>query len=385
MKRSDTQTSTDVLRVAFLLGNLAVGGSETKFVRLANRLAAAGHEIHVIALGSPYTLRPMIDDQVHVHCFDRTSRFSLSILRRLGDYLRDHRIRATVCANTYPLIYGWPTRVRLGRQNNACIESINTSQHTTLRDKLFMLIYAPILRRCDGVIFGSDGQARDWIERYRLDESRSTVIHNGVDTNYFAPDDSLRQDTRRSLECPESAVVIGCVAQFRPEKNHANLVEAMSRLALDGQREVIGLFVGDGPQEQPTRELVARKGLQERIRFAGRVHDVRPYLNAMDVFVLPSTSVEVFSNSALEAMAVGVPVISSDTGGADEMIRDGVDGFVYPRHDVDRLTERLRELITDAGLRDEFRNSAARRLRDEFTLARMDAAYTDAVRAQCKA
>jgi glycosyltransferase involved in cell wall biosynthesis len=105
----------------------------------------------------------------------------------------------------------------------------------------------------------------------------------------------------------------------------------------------------------------------------------------MDVFVLPSTSVEVFSNSALEAMAVGVPVISSDTGGADEMIRDGVDGFVYPRHDVDRLTERLRELITDAGLRDAFRNSAARRLRDEFTLARMDAAYTDAVRAQCKA
>jgi glycosyltransferase involved in cell wall biosynthesis len=366
--------------IAFLLGNLTVGGSETKIVRLANRLAAKEFDVHVIALGGPYTLRPLISPDVHVQCLDRQARYSPRTLRRLKTYLARHEIRATVCVNTYPLVYGWPARVLLGRQNNTCLAAINTSEHTTLRDRLFMMLYAPILRRCDRVIFGSHGQAGSWIRRYGIDQSRTTVIHNGVDTEYFARDDGLRDATRNDLAIGETSCVIGCVAQFRPEKSHVNLIEAFAGLdePEDAPRAVL-LLVGDGPEETRLRRLVSREGLEDRVRFVGRVEDVRPFLNAMDVFVLPSTSVEVFSNAALEAMATGVPVISSDTGGATEMIRDGVDGLIYPRHDVECLKEKLRTLIDDVGLRESFRRNAIQRLHEEFTLDQMDAAYTDII------
>jgi glycosyltransferase involved in cell wall biosynthesis len=105
----------------------------------------------------------------------------------------------------------------------------------------------------------------------------------------------------------------------------------------------------------------------------------------MDVFVMPSTSVEVFSNAVLEAMSVGVPVISSDTGGASEMIRDGVDGFVYPRHDVECLSDRLYTVMTDAAKRGAFRQNAIQRVQREFTLEKMDSAYVDFISANCRA
>ena len=369
------------LGVAFLLGNLTVGGSETKIVRLANRLSAGSRRVHIVALGEPYTLRPNIGPRVHVECLDRTSRFSPDVLKRLKAYLVRHDIRVTVCVNTYPLIYGWPARSAAGHDGRACLAAINTSELTTLRDRLFMLLYGPILRRCDGVIFGSHSQADAWTRQYRVPEDRTTVIHNGVDTAFFARDDVLRETTRASLAIDPAAVVVGCVAQFRPEKSHANLIEAVARLGTTRQTEVVVLLVGDGPEEQHLRELVVSRGLDDRVRFVGRVDDVRPFLNAMDIFVLPSTSVEVFSNAILEAMAVGVPVISSDTGGAGEMIRDGVDGYVYPRHDVDTLTDRLRTLLDDTGLREVFRDNAHRRVGEEFTLEQMDTAYVDFINA----
>jgi glycosyltransferase involved in cell wall biosynthesis len=173
------------LTVAFLLGNLTVGGSETKVVRLANRLAREGHNIHIIALGEPYTLRSMIEPDVRVECLDRKSRFSPSVLGRFRAYVEEHAIPVTVCINTYPLVYGWPVRMMLGRGRNVCIAAVNTSDHTTTRDRLFMILYAAILRRCDGLIFGSHGQATSWIRRYRLRNPRTTVIHNGVDTGHF--------------------------------------------------------------------------------------------------------------------------------------------------------------------------------------------------------
>ena len=88
------------------------------------------------------------------------------------------------------------------------------------------------------------------------------------------------------------------------------------------------VIAGDGP----LRDFLARRAVElevaDRVSFVGELDDVRPVLTALDVFVLPSTAVESFSNAALEAMAIGRPVILSDIGGAREMIDDGVEGYV---------------------------------------------------------
>ena len=365
--------------VAFLLGNLTVGGSETKFVRLANRLAKQGHDVHILVLGPPYTLLQQIDDAVKVRCFDRTSKYSVSILLKIREYFLSFRMHSVVCVNPYPIAYGWPACASLDRVAYRCIASINTSEFVSVRDKFFMPLYGFILRRCDRVVFGCQNQAAAWTHRYRIAKSRATVIYNGVDTDYFRDDSDQFRQVRDDLLLRQTSSIIGCVAQFRPEKRHQNLLEALNRLVNHHHMDVVLILVGDGPEESALRRFVDLNGLNDNVRFAGQVADVRPYLSLLDVFVMPSIAVEVFSNAMLEAIAMGVPIVSSDVGGSAEMIEHEREGFIYPRHDVDQLTEYLKTLITDSGLAGQFRNRAMERLRAAYTIEKMDHQYADAM------
>jgi glycosyltransferase involved in cell wall biosynthesis len=108
------------------------------------------------------------------------------------------------------------------------------------------------------------------------------------------------------------------------------------------------------------------------VTFAGVQWDVKPWLAMMDVFVLPSTNVETFSNAALEAMAMQKPVILSRLGGADEMIRNGVDGYVV---DIGALSEALPPLLhtlhEDRMLRERLARSARERVEQRFSMEAM--------------
>lgn len=365
--------------VAFLLGNLTLGGSETKTVRLANRLAEAGFEVHLLVLGPPYTLRDKIAAGVSVELFDRSGRYSLSILWRLRRYLHQHDIAAVVCVNPYPLVFGWPACF-LRRNRTRLIGAINTSDLVSSRDRLFMVVYGFILRRCDRIVFGSERQAEAWIGDYGLPRSRATVIYNGVDADYFAPGRAEPGDLRAELEIPEGAQVVGCVAQLRPEKSQRNLLEAVRQLRNRHGLQIVVVLVGEGPERDRLAGFAADAGLGEAVRFTGAVDDVRPYLALFDAFVLPSTAVEVFSNAVLEAMAMHVPVIASDVGGSAEMIEHGESGYVYPRHDVDRLRDYLHTLLTDGAVARRFSCAAPDRVRRQFSLQRMDSAYADLLR-----
>lgn len=364
-------------RVAFLLGNLTDGGSETKTVGLANRFAARGREVHVIYLGEPHTLRSRIDENVKVEFLDRRGKFSFRAYRRLKSYLRDNDIDMVICINHYPLVYGWPA-CRFGDRRRRCVGAMNTYEFTSLRDRFFMLIYAFILRRCDRVVFGSRAQKRLWIDRYRLRSDSGTVIYNGVDIEYFSGAGVPSGDLRASLGISSSATIIGCVAHLRPEKSHEDLLAAMKRLVQEAALDCQLLLVGDGPEEPRLREYVASNQLTDRVRFCGRANDVRPFLELMDVFVLPSSS-EVFPNAVLEAMASGIPVVCTAVGGAIEMVEDGETGYTYPRHDVDQLVRLLESLAGDRETRDRFGRNGAARARLVFSLDSMDRQYASLI------
>ena len=365
------------IRTIFLLGNLSIGGSETKVVRLANRLAAAGHEIHLIALGAPHTLLDQLDESVSVRCFERSSRFSIRNLLRLKNYLVSIEVDSIVCVNPYPLIYGWPVSLLSATNRPACIASINTSDLLSKRDRYFMHLYAFILRRCDRVIFGARRQAEAWRERYGIVEGKSSVIYNGVDSDYFEVAAGESSVSRQSLGISNDSPVIGCVAQFRPEKSHSTLIDAVGRLNRRHQMNVVLVLVGEGPEEEKVLNRARELGIEEYIRMVGQVDDVRPYLSLMDVFALASVSVEVFSNAVLEAMAMGVVPVCSDIGGAREMIDHGEDGFIFPPGNVDSLEQYLLELLTNGELTRRLGLRAWRKVREKFTVEVMDREYVN--------
>jgi glycosyltransferase involved in cell wall biosynthesis len=242
-----------------------------------------------------------------------------------------------------------------------------------------MLIYGFILRRCDVVIFGCKRQAESWTSRYRIEKSRASVIYNGVDADYFQYNQGDKKRIRQELAIGDASSVIGCVAQFRPEKRQINLLQALDRLVREHDLNVVLVLVGDGPEEPALRAYIEQHNLAEHVRFVGRVSDVRPFMSVFDVSVMPSVAVEVFSNALLESIAMQIPVISSDVGGSSEMIEHGQEGYIYPRADIGLLTQHLKSLITDRELAGQFSARAASRLRRDFTIARMDRDYADII------
>lgn len=364
--------------VAFLLGNLGGGGSETKTVRMANRFAVQGYDVHVIYLGAPHTLRSEINDGVSVLFLERRGKFSIRAYRRLRRYVAEKHIETVFCINHYPLIYGWPA-CRFGYRRRRCIAAVNTYEFTSSRDRFFMKIYTYILRRCDQVIFGSRAQQELWLEIYELDPERSEVIYNGVDVDYFSQVGNDDRNIRYELDIDKDAIVIGCVAHLRPEKAHGDLIAAMEILVTTSSRPLALLLIGEGPEERQLRALVDSRGIAEQVRFCGRAADVRPYLRAMDIFVLPSSS-EVFSNAILEAMSMHLPVVCTAVGGSVEMVQDGLTGLTYPRNEVDRLVGALSTLISDNEKRRQFGERGALRATEVFSLRKMDEQYAKVIK-----
>ena len=360
--------------ILFLLNSLGLGGSETKVVKLANTFAEAGSPVAVAYLNRPDTLSGALRDDVDLMHLRRKGRYSIGALWRLGRRIRKRNV-VVVAVYLYPLLYALPAvKTFAGKESRiACL--INTTDLLD-RERTHGHVFAPFIRRCDNVVFGCDAQLRLWTARYDLPADRSICIYNGVDESEFAPnfDPAATLEVRNSLEIPRESFVIGGVGRLAEEKNFSLLIRAVADLISNGL-DVHLLLVGDGPETQQLRQLAAALGISEQIRFAGARKDVRPYLSNMDVFVLPSRAVETFSNAALEAMALSIPVIQSNIGGAAEMIDDGVSGLLFPSEDLDRLVRLLRNLVESEERRSSIGRAARKRVIDRFTSSQMIESY----------
>ena len=184
---------------------------------------------------------------------------------------------------------------------------------------------------------------KDEIRNYfGIAEEKLHVIYSGVDTRVFHPDlKRHRAAVRAQYVVPEDATLFLFVGSGFARKGVSTLLEAMARLSAGTYL----LVVGHDKNLENYRARAQRLGLGSRVRFAGRQGDVKPFYGAADGLVLP-TLYDPFPNVALEAMASGVPVITSSKCGAAELIRDGENGFVCDALDSIALSERMR-LLTD--------------------------------------
>ena len=359
----------------FVLSALGVGGSERKVTRIASSLAGDSTRVALCALGPPYTLASSLHREIPVSLLDRRRRLSWQTLRALRDVMKTHRPRTVIAVDLFALLYVSMARRLAGLRAARVVALVNTTSFVRLRDRAFMAGYAPLLRRCDLIVFGSLRQREQWLRRYRLHGAPSCVIHNGIDPQRFgAGAGAQREAARQRCGIPAARVVIGNVGRLAPEKNQLALVRAVAALAargLDGHL----LLVGDGAMREPLRHEAARLGIADRLTLAGEVDDVRDLLAAMDLFALPSTSVETFSNAALEAMSMSLPVVLSDIGGAREMVETGREGYIVPAGDQEALQAKLQALCVDAAARHAMGAAARARIDRDFTFARMVGAY----------
>jgi len=177
-----------------------------------------------------------------------------------------------------------------------------------------------------------------------------TYLPNGIDVREFAPADEPQAAVRQRLGLPIDGLILVFTGRLRPVKNLAPLIEAVALLIGDFPTLRLAL-VGDGLEQPRLEQQVDALHLAGRVVFTGDAPDVRPYLHAADAFVLPSLK-EGLSNSLLEAMAVGLPVVATAVGGAPDLIRPGENGVLLPPNPTPvQIADALRPLLTDPARR----------------------------------
>jgi glycosyltransferase involved in cell wall biosynthesis len=194
-----------------------------------------------------------------------------------------------------------------------------------------------------------------------------TQIYNGVDTDRFRPGPE-REATRARLGLASDALVVGHVGRLVAVKDHPTLFRAFDEVRRRVPQAVL-VCVGDGPLEA---ELRARAG--PGVRLVGHHADVADVLRAFDVFALPSRN-EGISNTILEAMATGLPVVATAVGGNPELVTDGVTGALVPGGDVQALAAAVERYLTDSGRRRHHGLLARDTARERFGMEPMVRAY----------
>lgn len=226
------------------------------------------------------------------------------------------------------------------------------------------------------IVTAGEALREQLIRDNHFDPARITSVPTGIDLERFKPRD--RPEARRTLGLDPQRRYLGIVATLRNWKGHTYLLEAFARLApLYPDWDL--LLVGGGPQRHNLERRLGEPGLNGRVRMVGNRDDAERWFNAFDLFVLPSYGEEGVSQSVMQAMASGLPVVATTVGSITEAVQDGGTGLLVPPRDTDALHAALARLMGDEALRRRLGavglDYARRHFGLEHMLARMEVVF----------
>lgn len=374
-------TGTGRIKVLYLIKVLAPGGAEQLLLthlRLLDRARFEAHVAHIFDRGGDFP------EQVRSSC-DATIRLSRRNSPRSYGVVRLARL---LLGTRYDVVHihspvlGSMARLIVRLRPRRWRPRIVTTEHLVWHG------YHPATRwlnrwttRDDDRIYAVSVAVRDSIVVPRPDRVRLLV--HGVDLDRFATTDESRSRMRSELGVSDQTLLIGCVANFREQKNHALLVEILAELS----RRTVDYrcaMVGAGPLEEATRRLVAARGLEGAVSILGVRDDVPALLGAMDVVVLTSLW-EGLPVAVMEALAAGRPIVATDVDGIHEVLHDSPAAFLFPPElgAIPVVCDELATLAADPGERVRM-GRAARDLSARFDAANatreLSACYEELVR-----
>ena len=325
----------NALSIAHVLSSFGMGGQERVALDLARQQRAQGHRVLAVAL-APEPEGPLAAEfraaGVPTKTFAKLGpSVDPTLAWRVSRYLSQNAVEIVHTHNPQALVYGSPAASLAGA---ACVHSKHGVNPDPSR-RLWLRRAASAI--VDAYVAVTPSLARIAVAQNECDPTLLHVVPNGIDTSRFTLDLEARRRIRAELEIPENAWVVGTVGRLSPEKNQALLIDAMAPL-LDPRRHLV--IVGEGPVRGDLERQARTTWRPELIHFTGARHDVAELMSAFDVFALTSNS-EGLPLVLLEAMAMGLPVLSSSVGGIPDLVEHGVTGFLVPPGDCIALVTQL--------------------------------------------
>ena len=312
------------MKILHVVPSFGLGGMERVLSSLINAFPA-GIEQEVFVLNGEMEARKWVQQRnVHFLSFSRPAgniRYWAALFRVLKE-----------AVPSILMTYNWGATDAIWLGRLAGISNIFHSEHGFNVDEAHEtnwkrdLIRYVVYRLTTSVIVVSQFLKKIMEHKYSLYSSRVSFIRNGIDTDFYSPDEYERKKYRVDLGFQTQDVVIGFSGRLDPVKNLILLMQVFGEVRKRNPRFKL-LLIGDGPERTNLEEHSREYGLENVVLFVGNQSNVRPFLRVLDVFMLTSVR-EQMPMSMLEAMSVGVPVVASSVGEIPYMLDNQQAGFV---------------------------------------------------------
>jgi sugar transferase (PEP-CTERM/EpsH1 system associated) len=381
-------------KVLHVVHSLQVGGLENGLANLLNRMDSHrfSHSVLCLTEAGKFAERVRLAGVEVLELHLPTGQFRLPLMR-LGKLFR--KMNPDIVHSR-----GWPTVDAVFAAHLARVPHIVHGEHgREYSDKEGSNWKRNQIRRVIGHIVDRYVVVcdffRSWLrETCKVPAGKIAHIPNGVDTEKFCPlqlrgnaqlgvngqssavaDIPAVRALRYDLGIPPEAIVVGSIGRLDPVKDFPTLLKGFKQIS--GRRPQLALvIVGDGPIRLELARVTDELGLNSSVKWLGERNDIPALLRSFDVFV-QSSLFEGMSNTILEAMASGLPVVATDAGGNAELVQSGKNGMVIPVGDVEALAEALDEYVSDTVLRKDHGENSRNRAVAQFDISLMASGYNE--------
>jgi len=228
------------------------------------------------------------------------------------------------------------------------------------------------LKKFDAIIAVSNEVAKSTIKWYFVDKRKVYTVYNGIETNRFQPDQEQREQTRKALAILNKEKVLLFFSFVTKQKGIHLLIKALPTILKKNKHAKL-MIVGDGEYINEARLIVEQSGIGNNAFFTGHIprKGVSHYINASDIFILPTLRQEGLPFALIEAMACGKPIIASKIGGISSVIDDGINGLLIPPGDVSKITEKVIFLLNNKDFAEKLAINAREKAIKKFSLEKM--------------
>ncbi|KAF2328585.1 N-acetyl-alpha-D-glucosaminyl L-malate synthase BshA [Flavobacterium daemonense] len=362
------------------------GGSGVVATELGLELARRGHEIHFITYSQPVRLA-LLNPNVHYHEVNvpeyplfHYQPYELALSSKLVDMVKLYKIEVLHVHYAIPHAYaGYMAKQMLKN------EGINLPMITTLHGTDITLVgnhpfYKPAvtfsINKSDYVTSVSQSLKDDTLKLFKI-KNKIKVIPNFIELDKVVKDPDA--PCHRYVMAKENERIVTHISNFRKVKRIPDIIKIFYNIQKEMPAKL--MMVGDGPEKEKAEVLCMELGIYDKVIFFGNSNEIDKILCMTDLFLLPSET-ESFGLAALEAMALGVPVISSNSGGLPEVNFDGVSGYLSNVGNVDEMAANAIKILKDDATLKEFKKNAlevAKKFDIKNILPKYEALYQKAI------
>lgn len=338
------------------------GGSGVVATELGLELARRGHEIHFITYSQPVRLA-LLNPNVHYHEVNvpeyplfHYQPYELALSSKLVDMVKLYKIELLHVHYAIPHAYAGYMAKQMLKDEGIDIPMVTTLHGTDITLVGNHPFYKPAvtfsINKSDIVTSVSQSLKDDTMKLFNIKKD-ITVIPNFIELDKNINDVSIA--CRRSVMAKENERIITHISNFRKVKRIPDIIKIFCKI----QQEIPAklMMVGDGPEKEKAEALCAELGILDKVIFFGNSNEIDRILSYTDLFLLPSET-ESFGLAALEAMAWGIPVISSNSGGLPEVNFDGISGYLSNVGNTDEMAENALRILKNEIVLAEFKSNA---------------------------